>query len=561
MNINKKIKEIEYNIKKGYYQSSFQSISIVFEYILKELYKEAISNLNQDKKIRIIEAEKIIGAGRPVAHFGLGQLLGFYKKTGLLELLKNDVKLPIKMFKIESLEPIIDIRNDIVHRAFEPDKKSTNYAYNQLLCLINESMLIKNTNKTNVLIPIFTVITSLLILSYTFYKNYYNNLKIDENKLNTVIKGENLNKNIDKGKIVTNNVNKKVSNVDIKDKMLNNSSHKTIPVSNINFSKVNTNSNKKIDKLKDKIITSNKSNTTKGYNSVTYINKNSYLKKNNLTKEQNMNNLPQKLIYIDLKEQNKAINIKETSNIDLSNNKNIDINKDKIYISKKSNDLKTINDNYESKKINKANKELPIIQKIEQKNNLPRLAVLYFDNNSDDKKLDLLSKGLSQMIITDLKKVKNINIIEREQLNKVLSELNIQNSDKFDNETTQKIGKLLGVQYLLFGSFFELFNTFRIDAKIVKVETGEIINSEGLNGNKESFSKMQKELVVKIVENLNLEEPTINKQQIPWQDVLEYSEALELYDKGHKTEAKNKFKDILKNNPSFTQINELISKF
>lgn len=552
MNLNKKIKEIEYNIKKGYYQSSFQSISMVFEYLLKELYKEAISNLNQDKKIRIIEAEKIIGAGKSVAHFGLGQLLGLYKKTGLIELLKNDVKLPIKMFKIESLEPIIDIRNDIVHRAFEPDKKSTDYAYNQLLCLINETTLVKNTNKTNILIPTGTIIISLLILSYTFYKNYYNDIKKDENKSNITQKKQYLNKNINTTKIITDNINKKINLIETKT-----SPNKIVSANNISYSKVYSNSNQNINKLKAKIITSNKINPI---NNKYLKNNNKNILNENVIEKQNINGLFPKLIHLDSKQKNKDINVKEIANIELSGNKKVDINKDKSYISKNSDRLKTLNNNYDLTKISKVNEKLPITQRVEQKNNFPRLAVLYFDNNSEDKKLDLLSKGLSQMIITDLNKIKNINIIEREELNKVLSELKIQSSDKFDNETKQRLGKLLGVQYLLFGSFFELFNTFRIDAKIVRVETGEIINSEGVNGSKENFSKMQKELVVKIVENLNLERINTNKQEIHWKDVLEYSEAIDLYDKGHKSEAKNKFREILKNNPSFTQINELISK-
>ena len=51
------------------------------------------------------------------------------------------------------------------------------------------------------------------------------------------------------------------------------------------------------------------------------------------------------------------------------------------------------------------------------------IAVSYFDNTSDIKEYNPLSKGLADMLITDLSNIKSINIVEREikQLAKFIS--------------------------------------------------------------------------------------------------------------------------------------------
>ena len=44
------------------------------------------------------------------------------------------------------------------------------------------------------------------------------------------------------------------------------------------------------------------------------------------------------------------------------------------------------------------------------------VAISYFDNTSGTKEYDPLSKGLADMLITDLSNVKSLKIVEREKL-------------------------------------------------------------------------------------------------------------------------------------------------
>ena len=121
------------------------------------------------------------------------------------------------------------------------------------------------------------------------------------------------------------------------------------------------------------------------------------------------------------------------------------------------------------------------------------LAVMYFDNRSDEK-FDPLRLGLAQMLISDLTGPSEYEIVERERLADILNELELNQSNKIDPATAARAGKLLGAEWLLLGSFFEMMGTFRIDARLIRTETGEILHAKGVNGAAADFMSMEKEL-------------------------------------------------------------------
>ena len=132
------------------------------------------------------------------------------------------------------------------------------------------------------------------------------------------------------------------------------------------------------------------------------------------------------------------------------------------------------------------------------------IAILYFDNGSNNEDLNPLKKGLADMLISDLSNLSMLRVVEREKLQQIINELNLSNQDTFDDQTRQKIGQLLGAETLLFGSYFEMIGQFRMDARIVNTETGEIVKSEGVSGTTTDFMKLEKQLVWKIARGLDI---------------------------------------------------------
>lgn len=88
-----------------------------------------------------------------------------------------------------------------------------------------------------------------------------------------------------------------------------------------------------------------------------------------------------------------------------------------------------------------------------------KIAVLPFDDGSiQDRWWDgswELGKGISDELVTALLDTDKFRIIEREQLEKVLEEQDFGTSGRVDAQSAAKIGKILGVQYLVMGRVTE----------------------------------------------------------------------------------------------------------
>lgn len=122
------------------------------------------------------------------------------------------------------------------------------------------------------------------------------------------------------------------------------------------------------------------------------------------------------------------------------------------------------------------------------------LAVMYFENQGNPE-LESLKVGLSQMLITDLQgEVPGLTVVERTRLQEILDELDLGHQGKVEPGTAARVGKLLGAEWMLMGSYFELMGTMRIDVRLVDVETGKILHAHGVNDASSAFMHMEKSL-------------------------------------------------------------------
>jgi len=204
------------------------------------------------------------------------------------------------------------------------------------------------------------------------------------------------------------------------------------------------------------------------------------------------------------------------------------------------------------------------------------MAVLYFENNSivDKEKLEPLGKGMASMLITELTKVKAFKVVERERLNDVLAELKLAQTGVIEQSTAQKIGKLLGAQTLLLGSFMNSFGSkMRVDLRIVETETGLTLKAEEVTGYLEDLFDVMKDLALKVTDKFDIQlssdeknELEQNKKGVNVESSLLYSQAVNLedaarenYKTGNKTSAIDTYKSAidlynkaLKINPNLT---------
>jgi curli biogenesis system outer membrane secretion channel CsgG len=167
--------------------------------------------------------------------------------------------------------------------------------------------------------------------------------------------------------------------------------------------------------------------------------------------------------------------------------------------------------------------------------------------------MDGLSKGISAMLVTDLMGTPGLRIVERERIQFLLDELKMQRSEYFDQASGVKVGKLLGAHNLLLGSFSKIENKkIRIDARLVKTETGEVVKSDKIEGNSDDLAKLQNELAIKVATWMGVEfAESQRKDDQPIAAVLAYTRGLNLEDEMQLTAAYEAYKQALAADPDF----------
>lgn len=186
------------------------------------------------------------------------------------------------------------------------------------------------------------------------------------------------------------------------------------------------------------------------------------------------------------------------------------------------------------------------------------VAVLDFENLTKSDKLNPLSKGLAQMLITDLAKAKELKVVERHQLNTLLKELELVESGLVDKESAPRVGKLLGARKLVKGGFMDLADkNIRIDASLTQTGTSETDQLTEVEGELEGIFKMQKELVFKIIDEMGVHLTKSEReaiQKVPTESLLAfmaYSRGLDFEDKGLYLQAKTQYQEALSLDPGF----------
>lgn len=181
-----------------------------------------------------------------------------------------------------------------------------------------------------------------------------------------------------------------------------------------------------------------------------------------------------------------------------------------------------------------------------------RLAVLYFDNNTKDADLELLKKGMADMLITDLAGVDGLEVVEREKLEAVLSELKLQRSRYFDPKTAVRLGKGTGATHAVTGAFSSVARKIRIDVRLIDIASGKVTATDKVIGKKEAFFELERKLVASFSCALSPSHCKKKPAAAPKTDLgalLSYAKGLDLTDEGKLEEASRALKHAMTKAP------------
>ena len=186
------------------------------------------------------------------------------------------------------------------------------------------------------------------------------------------------------------------------------------------------------------------------------------------------------------------------------------------------------------------------------------IAVLDFKNSSvDDRdRFNPMEAGFSELMINQLRGTVQLKVVERERIAWLMNEIGMENTPgKFDVNSAVRVGKQLGVNAVVMGSFIKFKGDMWLGARLVKVETGEILATDDVKGDADNFFELCEKLSAKVAKavNVNITEAQLEKgtETKSLDAMMAYSEGLVLVEKGDYDAAYKKFNEALEKDPSY----------
>ncbi|MDY6952598.1 MAG: CsgG/HfaB family protein [Thermodesulfobacteriota bacterium] len=183
------------------------------------------------------------------------------------------------------------------------------------------------------------------------------------------------------------------------------------------------------------------------------------------------------------------------------------------------------------------------------------VGVLYFRNQSGQRNLDLLQKGMALMLITDLSKIRDIQVVERVKIQALTEELGLGASGLVDSATSPRVGRLLGAQWLVQGDILkDRPEILGIRSDLLAVPEEEMLGHPEAEGTMADIFRLEKEILFELTGFLKVvltpEEKEALKaplattvgglftlvEAVEASDAGSYKKAIKLYQKALKTD-------------------------
>lgn len=211
---------------------------------------------------------------------------------------------------------------------------------------------------------------------------------------------------------------------------------------------------------------------------------------------------------------------------------------------------------------------LPFQMQGQVDDNRPGLAVMRFTNGgsygADAQDLAALEVGLQQMLLTELSQNPELRVVDRGIIRDLLDEQDLGTAGRTQGGTAAQVGKLVGARYMITGAFMDSFGQFRIDARIIDVETGEVIQSREIRDARENIYDMLVELASTVMADVQLTPLSTEAREareardIPLEAVTIYATAQALEDGGEVRQAEELYRQLVDRFPDMVEAQQAL---
>jgi serine/threonine protein kinase/tetratricopeptide (TPR) repeat protein len=190
---------------------------------------------------------------------------------------------------------------------------------------------------------------------------------------------------------------------------------------------------------------------------------------------------------------------------------------------------------------------------------LHSLAILPFHNATSDPKLDWVGSAMAEMLSTDVGQSASVRAVSSDRVGQVMKDMHILPQSDLDASTISRIANQSNVDTVVSGSYAQLGDRIRIDAKIQDLKRGQSVTvKEEAAGDKEIFAAVDR-LANQIRENLSVSKTLIKELQehafkpstASVAALREYNNGLEEARAGKNTSAAQSFQAAIKEDNQF----------
>ncbi len=188
------------------------------------------------------------------------------------------------------------------------------------------------------------------------------------------------------------------------------------------------------------------------------------------------------------------------------------------------------------------------------------VAVFPFTYQGGNEQYAPIGRGLAEMTMVDLSKVRGLIVVERVRLQALLGELRLGQSEYVDPATAPRVGRLLEAGRLIGGAYaVSNDEQIRVDATLWETQATAAPEFEAQTGALRNFFQFQKVLVFQLIDEMGIQLSPEDRQEIervPTQNLqafLAYSRGLERQDAGAYAEAAQLFRQAAQADPSFEE--------
>lgn len=130
------------------------------------------------------------------------------------------------------------------------------------------------------------------------------------------------------------------------------------------------------------------------------------------------------------------------------------------------------------------------------KDHKTRIAIISFDNVGPQAKKQDIGRGITELLTTDLVQSGLFIVLERKQLEKVLKEQSLSLTGLIDPRSASQVGKLLGAEAILCGTVSEMGDFYDINARVIDVQTAEILTTALVDIKRDDLTKELKTITL-----------------------------------------------------------------